>query len=133
MTFVSRVRRLSLMIVAVLILAAPAGAQYKKQNQNKQNRHMSGVISSIESSGGMLTVRLDNGDVFTAPVDKVRVRDMRASADLKAQTDAANTAPRRRAVAASSNSLVAGDRVVVRRKLDKEGNLKRVVVRIVEQ
>jgi hypothetical protein len=136
MTFARQMRLLSLVIVAGLILATSADAQYKKQRKAKQDRQMSGIVSSVETRDGMMTVRLDNGDVFAAPAERIRIRDTRQSAAAKksATNDAANPPARRRAVTVSSSeSIPVGSRVVVRRKLDKDGNLKRVVVRIVEQ
>jgi hypothetical protein len=138
MTFVRRMRLVSLLLAAGLILATTsADAQYKKQNRRNQERAMSGVVSSVETVNGMMTVRLDNGEVFAAPVERVRVRDPRVNEAAKTQApDAtANPAGRRRAVAraASAETIPVGSRVVVRRKLDRDGTVKRVVVRIVEQ
>ena len=137
MRFVCRTRLALLILATGLILATSADAQYKKQGKAKQDRQMSGVVSSVETRNGMMTVRLDNGDVFAAPVESVRVRDTRVNQAVRKQAADATASPagRRRAVAraASTEIIPVGSRVVVRRKLDKDGSLKRVVVRIVEQ
>lgn len=134
MTFVRRTCLVVFFIASALLLVSSADAQFKKQRKVKQDRQMSGVVSSVEKSNGMMTVRLDNGDVFAAPVERVRVRDTRVNEAAKKQSTDASSVPagRRRAVAASAETIAVGSRVVVRRKLDKDGSVKRVVVRIIE-
>jgi hypothetical protein len=124
-----------LLLFAVAVFAFPVLAEAKDRKAlRKADRQMSGVVASVGSAGGMFTVRLDNGDLFSAPIHKVRVRQVQKNED-RATTGGAT--PRRSArmhkLATDTDSVPVGSRVIVNRKLDRDGNLKRVTVRILGQ
>ena len=114
-----------LMLFVVALLAVPIHAG--------DHRQMSGVVANVDQSNGMFTVRLDNGDMFTAPVGKVRIRDDRKLDSARTTTDSSKPPKPAQRLKANPDSVAVGSRVIVRRKLDRDGNLKRVTVRIVEQ
>ena len=126
---------LMLFVAALLALPLQAGTKQDRA-QRRADRQMTGTVASVEQANGMFTLRLDSGDMFSAPERRVRVVKVERVESGPMSIDSAGKGrPERRAreLAVSASSLPAGTRVIVKRKVGRDGNLKRVTIRIVEK